>query len=429
MLILDQAARMSRVVGLNCVVSGWRWLCFSRLGMRMLRVQVVLGLVLMAGGCSNSNSIKQSRPKVPPRLLDRGQDMSILRTDFRRAASIRFFTIYPAYCRVQYWSISLGDNPPDAQRSQAACFRATTSESHFVRLENLNPRDPQYIRLLVSSRDPLVSKADDRVILKETSDTFSYFPPEQSKIPLEEAMAVTVVKANLTQASAGIYSNFLSHEDLAEQKKQFVKKTKGCKPYPPPPYGALLPPRDIGLSEISTSGYYSTSGIELDKNRSVYLLDFTGKHEPAIQWLFRLKIKGQDFHYQVHSPPEFRSVKLTQPQEITLLRHDLIHATAGTTLARDSGGELVFTWRSRNVLDGDFVEILIGKPSLGHAIRCQFSAKLKTATLTWDDLERVRGVMKDVVVSLNRKLVSVEQNSHLVFLHTHDWRHSRLKLP
>lgn len=396
------------------------------------QVLCVLGMGMVMGLPSCSNPFDEQRPisETPP-LLDRSQDMSILRTDFKRAASIRFFTIHPAYCRIQYWSVSLGDNPPEKQRREASCFREKTlGRSHFVRLERLKPDDPQYIRLLVSSTDQEVEKSDDRLILKETAGAFSYFPPKiKDQIEEDGAIAVTVVKANLTQASAGIYSNLVLDKDFDEQKRQFVKKSKGCKVHSPSPYGQLLPPREIGLSSLSTSGYYSTSGIELDKKRGVYLLDFTGKHEPAIHWLFRFNINGSDKYYKVPSPPEFRSVKLIQKdQDITLLRHDLIQTPRGVTVGAEDG-EVTFSWKSRNVLVGDFVEILVGKPSLGPSIRCQFSAQDKEATLTTEDLEKVGGVMKDVVVSMNRKLVSDDQDGHVVFLHTHDWRHARMQFP
>lgn len=388
----------------------------------------VLGLILSLVGCAD-DIWTSKRPASIPKLIDRSQDMSVLRTEFRRTASIRFFTIYPAYCRLQYWPVQLGDDPADERRKEAGCFRTVAGESHFVRIENLDPQVPHYMRLLVSSSDPLVQTIDDRIILKENAGFFSYFPGTKPASEAEDRATVTVVKANLTQATAGIYSNFVDDQMLAEEKREFVKKTKGCKPYPPPQYHGLLPPRDIGLTEMSTSGYYSTLAVELDKRKGVYFLDFTGKHEPAIHWLFRLKLGEDELHYQVPSPPEFRSVKLTGAEDMTLLRHDLIHEAPVRTLpAREFEG-LEFIWRSRNVLDGDFVEILIGKPALGEAIRCQFSAKAKTARLSLDDLAQVRGNIKDVVVSLNRKLVSAEQKSHFVFLHTHDWRHIKLKLP
>lgn len=388
----------------------------------------VVALMVMVSSCEGE-VWKSKRPASTPKLIDRTQDMSILRTEFRRTASIRFFTIYPAYCRVQYWPVKLGDDPSADQRKEAACFRTSTAESHFVRIENLDPQVPHYMRLLASSSDPLVQTIDDRIILKENAGFFSYFPGKNPEDGGEDLMAVTVVKANLTQATAGIYSNFVDEQMLVEEKREFVKKTKGCKPYPLPRGQGLLPPRDIGLTEMSTSGYYSTLAVELDRMKGVYFLDFTGKHEPAIHWLFRLKIGEDELHYQVPSPPEFRSVKLIGTEDITLLRHDLIHESAVRTVPAGDFEGLEFNWRSRNVLEGDFVEILIGKPALGEAIRCQFSAKAKTASLSLDDLAKVRGATKDVVVSLNRKLVSAEQKSHFVFLHTHDWRHVRLKLP
>ena len=403
----------------------FRYIRGSGVSLWVMGLLVVMALV----GCSRPIATKTRKKPSVPKLIDRTRDMSILRTDFKRSATIRFFTIYPAYCRVEYWPSRLGDNPSPTVRKQAPCFQDSPKQSHFVRIENLVVKEPQYIRLMASSSDPLVFKEDDKVILKETTGVYSYFPANEHPELEEQPLKVTVIKANLRQGSAGIFSNIIEAEEFSEERTQFLKTYAGCKPHHRPPYGSLLPPRHIGLSEVSTSGYFSTSGMLLDKERGIFQLDFTGKHEPAINWLFRMKIASDTLNYKVPSPPEFRRFKMLEPVEMAFRKHELTTSPKITTLPVSRG--LKLQWTARNARPTDFIEVLIGKPSLGASVRCQYPLKErikeKTITIAPEDLKGLIGVAKDVVVSLNRKVVSERQGDHVVFLHTHDWLHQRLK--
>ncbi|MCY4380012.1 MAG: hypothetical protein OXC40_00360 [Proteobacteria bacterium] len=388
----------------------------------------VLSMFLVVG-CSFFENETQKITKERSHLIDRMRDMSILRTDNKQSATIRFFTAFPAYCRVEYWAVTLGDNPDQSLRKQAACFRSVAGQSHFVRIEGLSPTKPQFYRLIVSGNDPKVKQVDDRLILKETTTQFSYFPPNNLQDELDDPLNVTVIKANLTQASAIVYSNRIPSKVLDSERKQFLKTKFGCDKLSHPIPSRLLPPRSVGLTSVSTKGYFTTNGVVIDRNREVFLLDFTGKIESQQKWFFAMdfSVEGQGSEtkdYEVPSPPEMSSVVMETPLNRRLVRHDLVYAPKAVEVTKDEG--LQFSWKGRNTKENDYLEVIIGKPSQGEALRCQFPMKDKVVTIPPDELAVLNGHRKDVIVSLNRKVVSQTHGNHVVFLHTHDWRYINL---
>jgi len=396
-------------------------------------IYFILLLTLMS--CS-----QEQGPDLIPPLINRYRDMSIHRTDLGHTATVKFFTVYPAYCKVEYWHTDYGDNPPMNVRKRKACFRKSPTQSHFVRLENLVRGKPLYIRLLVSSSDPTLASFSDLLVLKETSASYTYFPPDNYSKDDDKNLKVTVIKANLTQASASVYSNRVNQEELDQQKTFFTSVLKednqdNCESFRIPHPGFLLPPRTIGLSKVYTTGYYSTSGLRIDKKLGIFLLDYTGKLEPAKSWVFKFDLtedpsalKGApvtSVEHDFSAPPEFRSAKMTAPKDRALNKHNLMKMAEPITVKHTEG--LEFSWEARNTQENDYFEILIGKPSQGNALKCRYSIRTKILSLSPKDLEPLVGRRYDVIVSLNRKEISHSTNGHTVFLHTHDWRHLALK--
>lgn len=384
-------------------------------------------MLCAAAGCSPSRVLES-----PPGLLGRDREMIIHRTDQGRTATVQFFTRFPAYCKVEYWPREFGDDPRATLRKSQRCFRKNPGQTHFVRIEHLAENKPLYIRLLVSS-DRTLQSYDDSLVLKETTSHYSYFPPQGLRKAGKSDMLVSVIKANLTQASASVYSSAVPQDQFAEQKRLFTDHSEGCQPYTIAYPSSLMPPRDMGITELSSSGYFSTHGVRIDKGRGIFLLEFTGKIESAERWFFKFvfgsSYEAGEGHKVVHgliAPPELRSVYLNTPNagsgaRQALQKHDL--TTFGEPMPWDKGQGLSFTWQAKNTSEKDYFEILIGKPSRGYAVKCQYSARTKILEVPAEDLAAMKNKAWDVIVSLNRRVVSEPKQGHAVFLHSHDWRH------
>ena len=387
------------------------------------------GLWLLCGLLGVVACDQKTELEKTPELLDRRREMLVQRTDQGRSATIQFFTRYPAYCKVEYWPAALGDNPAPGRRKTTFCFRKNPGQTHFVRLERLASDRFLYVRLLASSSDSKVKRYDDSMVLKETSSHYSYFPPENVPSKGEDDLRTTVIKANLTQASASVYSHLVPEDEFEEEKRLFTSVDEGCRSYKIVYPSSLMPPRDVGVSKVSSSGYYSTNGVRIDKGRGIFLLEFTGKIESAERWFFKFLFHpssagASEEHEVIHglpSPPELRAVRLDLPEEMVLETHDLMTFTDPKALDKSRG--LQFSWQAKNISEKDYFEVLIGKPSQGAAVKCQYPARSQILEVPAADLGTMTAQAWDVIVSLNRRVVSEPKQGHVVFLHSHDWRH------
>lgn len=391
---------------------------------QIVMMMPLVGAWLAGAACSKNNEIERA-----PELLGRDREMIIHRTDGGRTATVQFFTRFPAYCKVEFWPTKLGDNPsPDRKRAKR-CFHRTPGQSHFVRLEGLRSNQPLYVRLLASSSNRKVQSYDDVMVLKETTTGYSYFPPsEDARGESDSHLNVTVIKANLTQASASVYSHLVPEDDYDDEMRLFTTINEGCQKYDIAHPSSLMPPHDLDIKGVSSSGYYSTKGVEIDKGRGVFLLEFTGKVASAQHWFFKFIFSrgssDHNSHEVVHKfsvPPELRSVEMVSPEEVKLRIHDLVTFPQSLELAKGDG--LEFEWDAKYLSEGDYFEILIGKPSAGAAVKCRYAATAQRLEVSAGDLPSIVNRPTDVIVSINRRGVSQVKGGHVMFLHSHDWRH------
>ena len=407
----------------NLVTNESRSLFISKSKLLLL-ILITLITSLMIIGCDRDNSNERQYF----RLIDRHRDMSIHRTDSMRTASVRFFTNFPAYCAVEYWQIKHGDNPPPGLVKKKSCYNSNSTITHFVRIEKLDPTQPLYIRVLTSSSDQTLSRFDDSIVLKETATKYSYFPPDGYREDSTNDVIVSVIKTNLTQASATVYSNTLSPHRLELEQEQFKLVNTGCRRSKAHAPGAILPPINVYLSQVSSSGYYSTKGKISDEKRGIMLLDFTGKLEPARNWMFKLRFDftAEEINYSFRSPPEIRSASITHPQEYPLDRHDLITFSKGIEL--DTDQDISINWKAINDNNTDYVQITLGKASKGASIRCQSIITANKIDIPAEYLKQFANKTVDLIFSLNRKVIrKKDQHNHRLFLHTHDWRYKTIK--
>ena len=389
----------------------------------LVRLFVFVLIIAISFSCS-----QEPRNQQKTQLIDRHRDMSIHRTDDMRSASIRFFSKYPAFCRIEYWKMSLGDSPDKAFIKHAPCYNSNSTTAHFVRIEKLERSSPLYIRLLASSSDSTTKRFDDSLILQETTSNYSYFPPNGYLQKSLDDPIISVIKTNLTQASATVYSNQITTSTFDLEKERFKNLNIGCRKNKISTPGAILPPIDVNLKEVSTTGYYSTRGKVVDKKRGLFLLDFTGKLEPARQWTFRMNFDNDlnQLRYSFQSPPELRSAVIDSSKPINLNNHDLTNFTSPVKIKTSQ--DLIIKWTAINTKAHDYVQINIGKPSQVNAIKCQYKLATKTLTIPAENLQIFKDKVVDLIFSINRKVTKKNtESNHTIFLHTHDWRYKTIK--
>jgi hypothetical protein len=355
------------------------------------------------------------------KLLDRSREMIIERVDQRSSVYLRFYTTDLAYCKITLWPKYLGDKPTAENSETIKCDYSGPTDQHLVRIERLKNFDPYYFKIDVGYSKE-VGSSGDVIVLEETADNYSFFPPPGYEKLNNEPHTATVIRANLPLGSAKIHSKKTSVTFKNSEAKNFMTITEGCKIGIRKSHTPFLPPTKSDLNNLSASGNIIATSRKIEDRFDTFALDFSEIVPSKKDVSFNISFAGATSKINADAPAYFNYLKLRSGnnKEISLAKPNLTVDSGNFSLTKDA--DLALLWDHTNKNENDFISVLIGRNSLGPSLKCIFNASNGSAIITRDHLKSLLNDSQDLLVTLNSKQVLNNAENHTLFFHAQDWR-------
>lgn len=391
---------------------------------------VAIVSVVLASGCWLSD-VDRKDQKDGAKLsgIDRSREITIERVAQRSTVYLSFYTTELSYCKVEYWSKYLGDNPDQTNKTIFDCNYLGPTDRHLLRIDNLLNSDPNFYKILASTNKD-VSSADVMVV-EETSDNFSFFPPSGYDKLNALPKVATVIRAVLPLGQGKVHSQNASDSKIKEETSKFLNYQEGCQTGIKRSHVPFLPPNITGLETVASSSFIASKSRLAENRFGTLVLDFGGKSAAKSTWDFDVSLDGVSSKVSTEAPSEFKFVKLRSTGENTETAIGRPNLTIDPGKVEiNAASDIIIVWdRSFKTENPDAsIQVIIGKNSLGRSIKCTFSARQDSAIVEASVLARLPNGTYDFLVTLNSKKVLPAGDTNVVFIHAQDWRHKLIQI-
>ena len=282
-------------------------------------------VIIVSSGCWLTDISRKDQKKTgKARLLDRSREMIIERVDQKSSAYLRFYTTDLAYCKIEIWPKYLGDAPNSESKELVKCDYSGPTDQHLIRIERLRNLDPYFFKVSVS-RNEKMAQIDDTIVLEETQDSFSFFPPPGYVKSSREPHTGTLIRANLPFGVGKIHSKKISVTFKNTEVQKFTEFKEGCSQGIRKTYTPFLPSSKNELSNISSSGYIIATSRKLEDRFDTFALDFSEIIPSKPDLAIVSTLQGQKSTVKAKAPAYFNFLKLrsANSREISLAKPDL----------------------------------------------------------------------------------------------------------